>query len=313
MAEDCRPLSRGGIHGGGVLDSATGPQRSDTLLANEIVSRLDATLAELKQEAAGDGRGGRAPRRRIERIRRSAERRVDASSWEAVDALATRLRPVSPRRRTPLKWAEESLARYDAAFQANGAGDVAAAQAAELTKALERLQQHGLLRGAPEAVQQLMKGGRLPTDAASLRALMSSLSKQLAEAKGRSPGSHSSAEVAGRFDPAEFPVAPLGVGGWQSGTPGRGGANAGRADADLTWGKETAPLEKVQGQATSAGAPRGPDDWTPVAELPGAPDAAPVLTSPSAARQYAAVAGQSAWRRTLAPRHQSAVKKYLEK
>jgi hypothetical protein len=33
----------------------------------------------------------------------------------------------------------------------------------------------------------------------------------------------------------------------------------------------------------------------------------------AAARQYEAGAGQSAWRRTLAPRHQSAVKKYFEK
>jgi len=52
--------------------------------------------------------------------------------------------------------------------------------------------------------------------------------------------------------------------------------------------------------------------WAPIVEMPGAPDAAPVATGPSAARQYAAVAGQQAWRRTLSPRHQSAVKKYFE-
>jgi len=38
-----------------------------------------------------------------------------------------------------------------------------------------------------------------------------------------------------------------------------------------------------------------------------------VASVSSAARQYSAVAGQSAWRRSLAPRHQSAVKKYFDK
>jgi hypothetical protein len=47
--------------------------------------------------------------------------------------------------------------------------------------------------------------------------------------------------------------------------------------------------------------------------LPGAPQESPELSSPSAAKKYAADAGQTAWRRTLAPRHQSAVKKYFEK
>jgi hypothetical protein len=47
--------------------------------------------------------------------------------------------------------------------------------------------------------------------------------------------------------------------------------------------------------------------------MPGAPQANPEISSAAAARQYAATAGQTAWRRTLAPRHQSAVKKYFAK
>jgi anti-sigma factor RsiW len=61
------------------------------------------------------------------------------------------------------------------------------------------------------------------------------------------------------------------------------------------------------------GAPRSPDDWAPVVVLPGSPQEAAVLSAQAAARQYAAGAGQSAWRRSLAPRHQSAVKKYFDK
>ena len=37
-----------------------------------------------------------------------------------------------------------------------------------------------------------------------------------------------------------------------------------------------------------------------------------MISAPSAARDYASGAGQGAWRRSLAPRHQSAVKKYFE-
>jgi hypothetical protein len=288
------------------------PQRRDTLLANEIVSRLDATLAELKQQALLTAEEEERLDEEIERIRRSAERRVDSSSWEAVDALNDKIAGGVSEKENALEWAEESAARYDAATQANGAGEVAAAQAAELTKALERLQQQGLLRGAPEDVQQLMKGGRLPTDAASLRAVMSSLSKHLGEAKGRIAALSQLGKAAGRFDPAEFPLAGE-ASQDGNGTPGIGAVNRGRADADLTWGKESAPLDKFKEKPLPPGAARGPDDWAPVVEMPGAPDTAPVLSSPSAARQYAAVAGQSAWRRTLAPRHQSAVKKYFEK
>jgi hypothetical protein len=57
------------------------------------------------------------------------------------------------------------------------------------------------------------------------------------------------------------------------------------------------------------GAVRSPDDWAPIVELPGAPQGSPELSASAAARQYADAAGQGAWRRALAPRHQSAVRK----
>lgn len=59
------------------------PQRSDTLLANEIASRLDATVAELKQEQLITAAEEERLDEEIERIRRGAERRVDSSSWDA--------------------------------------------------------------------------------------------------------------------------------------------------------------------------------------------------------------------------------------
>ena len=118
-------------------------------------------------------------------------------------------------------------------------------------------------------------------------------------------------EAVGRFDPSEFPLAAASIDG--DGDPGRGGINRGRADAPLTWGDETLPADRFKAQPLPPGAARSPDDWTPLVVLPGAPQESPELSSPAAARAYAAAAGQAAWRRTLAPRHQSAVKKYFEK
>jgi hypothetical protein len=289
------------------------PQRTDARLANDVAGRLEATLTELKQEQLITAAEEERLNDELERIRRGAERRVDAAAWEAADALHDKMALGVAEKQNALQWAEETLARYDAASKGAGAGDsdAAGAQAVELTKALERLEQHGLLRGAPEEVRRLLGGAKLPTDAASLKALMSSLSKHLRDANGRIAGLAERGRIPGRFDPSEFPLA-TGTAADSDRTPGRGAVTRGRADADLTWGKETAPLERFKDSALPPGAPRSPDDWAPVVEMPGAPDAAPVVTSPAAARQYAAVAGQSAWRRTLAPRHQSAVKKYFE-
>jgi hypothetical protein len=116
----------------------------------------------------------------------------------------------------------------------------------------------------------------------------------------------------GRFDPGEFPLAS-GEPVDGDGRPGRGGITRGRADADLTWGKETAPFDRFESQPLPPGAARSPDDWAPVVELPGLPQESATRSAGSTGRQYAEAAGQGAWRRNLAPRHQRAVKKYFDK
>ena len=228
------------------------PQRTDALLANEIASRLEATLTELKQEQLVTAAEEERLDEEIERIRRSAERRVDASSWEAVDALRDKMAAGVAEKQNALQWAEEALARYDAASKGAGAGDVAPAQAAELAKALERLAQHGLLRGAPQDVQRLLEGARLPTDAASVSALMSSLSKYLREANGRIAGLSQRGKAPGRFDPSEFPLAS------NTSADGDGASRArccdsrpGRRGPDLGQGNRTA--RSVQRARAAAG------------------------------------------------------------
>ena len=286
------------------------PQRTlaygtTTALADDIAGNLTATLAELKQQQLIAPEDEKALREEIDRIRRAAEERVDASSWEAADGLREKVAAALSEKQDAVKWARESLDRYAAA---QAGGNPGSGEAAELTKALEKLAKSGLLAGAPPELQRLLKGGKLPADAKSLRELTASLSKYLGETSGRFGDLAKLGKEFGRFDPSEFPL-ESGESPDGEGTPGRGGVNRGRGDAELTWGKETQPFDRFKAKALPPGAARSADDWTPVVELPGAPRESPELGGRSAARQYAATAGQGAWRRTLAPRHQSAVKK----
>jgi hypothetical protein len=217
-----------------------------------------------------------------------------------------------------LKWAEESLLRY--ADAAKGGGSPTEAEADELERALEKLAENGMLGGLPADLQSLLgeKGtGRfnLPKDAAARGQMAQALSEFLGRRGERFGELSKLGWEFGRFDPAEFPLDSDGIGEaeLQAQEPGNGGLDRGRGDAALTWGQETDPSDRFKAQTLPPGMVHSPDDWTPVTLLPGAPKAAPQAGVPGAARDYAADAGQAAWRRTLAPRHSSAVKKYFEK
>lgn len=295
------------------------PQRIRTeaanpALAQQIAADLRAAVVELKQQELVTPAEEQRLEEEIKRIQQGAEQRVDASAWEAADALREQVVAGLSEKQEAVKWAQESLARYAAAARAGGSGASSAeAQAAELTKALEKLAQSGLPGGASAELLKGLKDGTLPADAAALRELTDALAAQLAATNGKFGDLAQLGKEFGRFDPSEFPVgsgesAPDG-----DGNPGRGGVNRGRGDADLTWGQETQRFDKFKSQALPPGAVRSPDDWAPAVVLPGAPQESPALSAQSAARQYAATAGQDAWRRSLAPRHLSAVKKYFGK
>ena len=294
------------------------PQRVRALdtsaaLAHEIATDLKAAVVELKQESLITPEEEQQLEEQIEQIRRSAEERVDPSSWEAADALREQVVAALTEKQEAVKWTQESLARLAAAADALGAGEsLSNAQTAELTKALEKLSKTGLLAGAPEKLRGMLQAGKLPSDPKALRELAASLGKYLADTNGKFASAAGLGKEFGRFDPSEFQngsgPAPDG-----EGQPGRGGVNRGRGDADLTWGKETTPFDRFKSKPLPPGAARSPDDWAPVVSLPGAPQESPTASAQSMAREYAAAAGQTAWRRSLAPRHQSAVKKYFAK
>lgn len=291
------------------------PGAGDTALADQIASGLEATVTALEAQQLISPEEEKTFEEEIERIRRAARERMDAGAWEAADAMRERLAAEVAGKQDALAWAQESLARYAAAAQsAQASGGTPSADAArELMDALQKLQQAGLLAGAPSAIANLANGrGGMPGDAASL-AQMGAMLEQFLQGRGSRAGQLALAGRGrgGRLDSDEFPLA-AGTGEGSGNRPGRGGVNRGRADAELTWGQETQPVDRFKPQALPPGFARGPDDFAPVSELPGAPQVAPRAGGAAAARQYDGGAGQEAWRRSLAPRHQSAVRKYFE-
>ena len=290
------------------------PRASTTVLAKDIADDLTTTLDALKQKQLVTPEEEKTLEQEIERIRRAAEERVDASAWEATDALRERVAATVAEKQDAVKWAEETLGRYAAAAQAAPGGEVKpGAETAELTRALEHLAKSGLLANAPPDLQRLLQSGKLPADPKAMRELAAAVSKYLAETKGRIGDLARMGKEFGRFDPSEFPIEFNGSQPNGDGKPGSGAVNRGRGDAPLTWGKESLPFDRFKAQALPPGAARSPDDWAPLAEMPGTPQESAEPGTRSAARQYGSTSGQAAWRRTLAPRHQSAVKKYFDK
>ena len=146
----------------------------NAILADDIAADSSATVLELKQQTLITPVEEQKLEEEIERIRKSARERVDASSWEAADALRERVAAGLSQKQDAAKWAQESLARAAAAAQA-GANGVSSGDAAELTKALENLAQSGLLAGAPSDLQRLLAGGKGSLDAAALQKLAAAL------------------------------------------------------------------------------------------------------------------------------------------
>jgi len=294
------------------------PAAPKGMLANDIAANLQATLDALKKQDVITASEDKEFQEEIERIRKDALEKLDASSWEASDAMREKFAAKLAEKQDALKWAADSLSNFAAAGDSDAS--MSNAQAGELGTAIDKLSKAGLLANAPADLQKLLGGKdaiaggktQLPSDPATLRKLAASLSKYLDGRSGQIASIGKLAQETGRFDPSEFPLFSDQRGPDGDGDPGSGGINRGRGDADLTWGKESAMADRFKSVPLPPGSFRSPDDWTPLAELPGAPQESPELSLASSGVQYAGVTGQAAVRRTLAPRHYSAVKKYFE-
>ena len=294
----------------------TGP--ANTILANDMVADLKGTLEELKTQELLTPEEEKNLEQEIERIRKDAIERMDASSWEAADTLREKIAAGLSQKEDAMNWAEESLARFAAAAQAGVPSS--AAQTDELAKAIEKLAENGMLGDAPADLQKLLGGEdaiaggqvKLPSDPKALRRLAAALAQHLGDRSLRFSELRRLPREAGRFDPSEFGEFDYDDTKEGNGKPGSGGLSRGRADADLTWGDESIPFDRFKSVSLPPGSVRSPDDWSPVAELPGAPKEAPERSAASSGLQFEGTSGQAAWRRTLAPRHYSAVKRYFE-
>lgn len=292
------------------------PQRTPAAgvspIADDVVAGLSAALKELQSHDLVTPEEEKQLQQEIERVKKAAEERMDASAWEAADAVREKMASNAAAKRDAASWAQEALARFSAAGGAGGNTDAASAKA-ELSKALEALAKSGALAGAPMDLQKMIASGKFSGDAAALGKLAASLAQYLGDVQGRLGELGDFGGRGSRFDPAEFAAAGAGEDAATAGDlPGRGGITRGRADAKLTYGQESLPAERFKAQALPPGYVRSPDDWAPVINMPGAPIVAPEAGGRAAARAYSEDAGQAAWRRTLAPRHQSAVKKYFK-
>ena len=298
------------------------PQRmltgTNTLLANDIVADLKTTVEELKQQELLTPEEQKNLEEEIERIRQDALDRLDPSSWEAADAVREKISAGLSQKEDALNWAQQSLARFAAAAQAGT--PPTAAQTEELANAIQKLAQTGMLGDAPADLQKLLGGEdaiaggdvKIPADPKQLRKLAAALAQHLGDRSRRFGDLRKLPKEAGRFDPKEFGEFNYEEGPEGNGDPGNGGINRGRGDAELTWGDESLPFDRFKSVALPPGSVRSPDDWSPVAVLPGAPKEAPERNISSTGVQFAGTAGQAAVRRTLAPRHYSAVKRYFE-
>jgi hypothetical protein len=294
----------------------TGP--NTTVLANDIVADLKTAVEELKQQDLLTPEEQKNLEEEIERIRKDALDRVDSSSWESADAVREKIAAGLSQKEDAVNWAQQNLARYAAASQAGV--PPTAAESGELADSIEKLAQTGMLADAPENLQKLLGGEqaiaggnvKLPRDPAQLRKLAAALGQFLGDRNRRLAELRTLPREPGRFNPSEFLEFNYEEQPDADGDPGQGGINRGRGDAELTWGDESLPFDRFKSVALPPGAVRSPEDWTPVAVLPGAPKESPERSFASTGMQFAGTAGQAAVRRTLAPRHYSAVKRYFE-
>jgi hypothetical protein len=300
------------------------PAASNTVLANDIAAELKTKLEELKKQDAIAPSEEKELQAEIERIRKDSLERVDSTTWEASDSMREKFAAKISEKQDAMKWAADALSRFSKSEESGSAnaGESGGAnsdiKAGELGAAIDKLAHTGMLANAPEELQKLLGGkdaiasgkAQLPKDAKSLKKLAASLKNYLGE-HGEKGSGGAQRTGASRYDPSEYPEFNYNRGPDGNGDPGTGGLNRGRGDADLTWGKESQGFDGFKAQSLPPGSYRNPDEWVPFAIMPGAPKTSPELSGASSGVQYAGAA-QSAWRRSLAPRHYSAVKKYFD-
>ena len=162
VAQDCRAAAGGGVPGRGALAAAARAATARTPCL-PTRSRRVSWPTRGGAEAAGADHAGRGEEAGGG-DRAHPPRRRSSASTPRHGKPPTRSRSRSPRvsseKQNAVKWAQESLARFRPRQQAGTPGDPAmtSVMPAELTKALEKLAQSGMLAGAPAELQRAAEG-----------------------------------------------------------------------------------------------------------------------------------------------------------
>src|SRR5262249_36553479 len=127
------------------------PPGVSTALASDITSDLQSTLNEMRKENLVTPAENKEFQDEIDRIRKDAKERLDASSWEASDSVREKFSSALSEKQDALKWASDSLSKLAASGASSEAG--AAMQAGELGTAIDKLAKAGLLSNAPADLQ----------------------------------------------------------------------------------------------------------------------------------------------------------------
>ena len=297
----------------------------------ELLEETDVLDEEQKQELEEE----------IARLTEEAdESPLTSERWETVDALEQRMR---------LKLEESAALAENAAASAallaeaaTGNLDQLSAERLEqleqdLLETLQNMRETGALNGAPQSLrdqlERLSKNGRfqnLPRDAAARSDMLNSLQqfleqeqRKLAEARSKCQGACEGEGKCSRCGGAcngGLCGNCLGERNGQGsssidgdGSPGRGGINRGRGDADLTWGDESDEQgSKFKETVLPPGFQEDPKDEVRGVSL-APPDEEPADSAPrTVERDIEPASGRETWDRRLRPRHRDVVRKFFD-
>ncbi len=295
-------------------------------VGQQAAQQLETLLDSLDKEQVLEEEEKKQLQEEIARIaEETRETPLTHEKWETVDALRERMKVRLESASMIALQASDAASLLAAASSADGELDLERIDLLEkdLGEALQKLAKKGVLKGAPQELQdqlqRLLKNGKLNLAEAGddrealleeLREFLDDENRKLAELRKKCAECNGNGDDDGGEGDEEGQCA----GNANCNRPGRGGVTRGRGDAQLTWGDEA---DKQGTKFKEVVLPKGmldqPKDEI-VSIRKSAPTEEPTTEAPRAAgRADEAAAGQATWGRKLNPRHRNAVRKYFDK
>jgi len=293
-------------------------------VGQQATQELETLLNALDKEQVLEEEEKKQLEEEIARIaEETRETPLTHEKWETVDALRERMKVRLESAAMIALQASDAAALLSAAGSGDSELDLERIDQLEkdLGEALQKLAKKGVLKGAPQdlqdQLQRLMKHGNLKLAEAGedreelldeLREFLEDENRKLAELRKKCSGCKGDGD--GEEGDEEGNCSSNG----NCNRPGRGGVTRGRGDAQLTFGDE-ADLQgtKFKEVVLPKGMLDQPKDEIVAIKKSAPNEEAPDEAPRSARRDDEAAAGQATWNRKLNPRHRNAVRKYFDK